>query len=94
MSKGGPILGADHLMLEAPRVHALMLEAPRVRPRPRGSGATCARSSETASSPRSSSPARTRRAAELLGVSRRTLTNKLNAYGIARPRKKVALEEC
>ncbi len=28
------------------------------------------------------------RAAELLGVSRRTLTNKLNAYGILRPRKR------
>jgi DNA-binding NtrC family response regulator len=30
------------------------------------------------------------RAAGLLGISRRTLTNKLNAYGIARPRKRLA----
>ncbi|WP_437986182.1 sigma-54 interaction domain-containing protein [Sorangium sp. So ce117] len=83
MSKGGTI-GADHLMLEAPRapVEAGIKGDLRSFERDRIVAALeQARQNQT-------------RAAELLGVSRRTLTNKLNAYGIARPRKKVALEEC
>ncbi|KYF70604.1 sigma-54 interaction domain-containing protein [Sorangium sp. So ce388] len=84
MSKGGPILAA-HLMLEAPRVHVEVAGIKghvRLFERDRIVAALDqTRQNQT-------------RAAELLGVSRRTLTNKLNAYGIARPRKKVALEEC
>ncbi|WP_437626122.1 sigma-54 interaction domain-containing protein [Sorangium sp. So ce1151] len=84
MSKGGPIL-ASHLMLEAPRVHA---EVAGIR----GDVRSFERDRIVAALDQTRQ--NQTRAAELLGVSRRTLTNKLNAYGIARPRKKVALEEC
>ncbi|MGK3994912.1 sigma-54 interaction domain-containing protein [Sorangium sp. So ce1024] len=83
MSKGGPIQ-ADHLMLAAPRAQAEAGIRGDVRSFERDrilAALDRTRQNQT-------------RAAELLGVSRRTLTNKLNAYGIARPRKKVALEEC
>ncbi|WP_437666238.1 sigma-54 interaction domain-containing protein [Sorangium sp. So ce1182] len=94
MSKGGPIL-ASHLMLEAPRVHALMLEAPRVRAEVAGiRGDVRSFERDRIVAALDQTRQNQTRAAELLGVSRRTLTNKLNAYGIARPRKKVALEEC
>ncbi|XYI01503.1 sigma-54 interaction domain-containing protein [Sorangium sp. So ce1128] len=84
MSKGGPIL-ADHLMLEAPRAQ---VEVAGIR----GDVRSFERDRILAALDRTRQ--NQTRAAELLGVSRRTLTNKLNAYGIARPRKKVALEEC
>ncbi|WP_437290550.1 sigma-54 interaction domain-containing protein [Sorangium sp. So ce406] len=83
MAKGGPIQ-ADHLMLVAPRAQA---DAGI-----RGDVRSFERDRILAALDRTSH--NQTRAAELLGVSRRTLTNKLNAYGIARPRKKVALEEC
>ncbi|WP_437580119.1 sigma-54 interaction domain-containing protein [Sorangium sp. So ce887] len=83
MSKGGAIL-ADHLMLEAPRA--------QVEAGIRGDLRSFERDRIVAALDRTRQ--NQTRAAELLGVSRRTLTNKLNAYGIARPRKKVALEEC
>ncbi|KYF79404.1 hypothetical protein BE11_43610 [Sorangium cellulosum] len=83
MAKGGPIQ-ADHLMLVAPRAQADAGIRGDVRSFERDrilAALDRTRQNQT-------------RAAELLGVSRRTLTNKLNAYGIARPRKKAALEEC
>lgn len=83
MAKGGPIQ-ADHLMLVAPRA--------QVDAGIRGDVRSFERDRILAALDRTRQ--NQTRAAELLGVSRRTLTNKLNAYGIARPRKKAALEEC
>jgi DNA-binding NtrC family response regulator len=76
----GAVIGADEIVLDAPRAHAASTVA---RAPATGDGSERARIEAALAEAGGNQT----RAAEILGVSRRTLINRLESLGIKRPRK-------